>query len=332
MARHSISIIFVLLSLNTSIRAQHRAGIIDVYGLQQLKKETLIDALGIKEGDSLTVSATTLTKRLLAVKGVKKAEVSFVCCDGGKELVYVGISENNGPEIKYRRIRGSLHRLPDTLTKLHNQFFAALKVAVTKGDHADEFINGYSLYKNPEVGAIQKKFLLLADFYRKELKLVLNHSTDQEQRAIAAVFIAYMSDKRQVAEQLNAAGNDPDPLVRNNVFRAFAALGAYAFEHPELQIRLKYDYFVSLLNSIYWSDRDKALFALIPITQNLDPKLLASLKKGGIGALAEMSQWRGREHAIMACILLGRIQGWTDDQSFESWKNNDGKLLEKLHF
>ncbi len=67
-----------------------------------------------------------------------------------------------------------------------------------------------------------------------------------------------------------------------------------------------------MLHSLTWDDRDKAGFALLPLTVRRDPAVLAELRRDALPALVEMARWKTPGHADMFCTLLGRLAGMSE--------------------
>lgn len=78
---------------------------------------------------------------------------------------------------------------------------------------------------------------------------------------------------------------------------------------------------VDLLKSSYWSDRDKAMFALFALTEGRDRWLLRRIEKEAEKELSEMALWHSRSHAMLACVILGRIRGLSDQEIFDKWRD-----------
>lgn len=316
------SCILLTFAMASACRAQKPIGIIDFYGLDKVSKEAALNVLGVKEGDTLRLSTDSLERRLMQLNGVVEAAVTRICCVEGKPVLFVGIQEKGLENYPLKKIEGKPLRLPAVITKRHDAFLAALKVAVSKGDNGDDFSLGHSLNRNPAVKRVQQGFVPLADKYFTQLANVLQHAASESQREVAADVIAYAIDKQNVADQYYEALTDPSPKVRNNVFRALAGLGIYATSHPHLRLKYKADVFVWLLNSPVWSDRNKAMFSLVSLTEKRDSSLLQSLQQGATASLIEMAKWKSKGHAVLAYILLGRIAGLTEDEIFSTWNKN----------
>ena len=156
------------------------------------------------------------------------------------------------------------------------------------------------------------------------LREVLRSSSESEHRARAAEIIAYAANKQTVVNDLIRATRDPSPGVRNEAVRALALIAAFAQRHPEAHIRVPWTPFIDLLNSVVWTDRNKASFALMQLSENRVSKLLNELKVESQPSLFEMAQWKSRGHALPSFVILGRMGGMAEDAIFKAWE--DGKL------
>jgi hypothetical protein len=129
---------------------------------------------------------------------------------------------------------------------------------------------------------------------------------------IAAAWIAGYApqDKTQIAALLGSV-TDPHPGVRNNSIRVLAVL---AFHDPNIARQIPPDPFIPMLHSLDWTDRNKALALLDPITAARDPKALESLRRQALEPLRQMSHWTAWGHVSMALTLVGRIAGLPEDR------------------
>ena len=182
--------------------------------------------------------------------------------------------------------------------------------------------------KNDEARAYQEKFITHARDHHEQLREVLASSGDDQQRAVAAIVLGYASDKNTVIEDLRHGMQDPDLGVRNNSMRALGAIARLAGEKPERGIHIDPSWFVDYLNSVYWTDRNKALMALIPLTENRDSAILDRLRKDARESLIEMASWQYDGHALSAYILLGRVENLSDSEIMETWE--EGKRYEVI--
>jgi hypothetical protein len=294
-------------------------GIIDFYGLRQLSERQVREALQIREGDPGPESEKAASRaiesdkqRLRALPGVRDVEISGVCCDAGRLIVYVGIVEAGGKGYVFARPPAGKVRLPEEVVTAGQAFEEALMAAVQKGDTGEDDTLGHSLSNNPAVRAIQDRFTLFAASGQARLRDVLAHSADAEHRALAAQVLGYVADKRTVVADLTRAMRDPAEGVRNNAMRALAVIADFADRNPRLHISVAPGPFVDLLDSPVWTDRNKAVFALTVLTENRDPALLARLRQQALPSLVEMARWKSSMHALGPLLILGRVAGLPD--------------------
>jgi len=104
---------------------------------------------------------------------------------------------------------------------------------------------------------------------------------------------------------------DRNPIVRNKSIRVLAVL---AHHDPDIARQITPDPFIPMLHSLDWTDRNKALAVLDPITAARDPKALESLRRQALDPLRQMSLWTYWGHASMALALVGRIAGIPEDR------------------
>jgi hypothetical protein len=161
---------------------------------------------------------------------------------------------------------------------------------------------------------VQEGFVALADRYSQQLREVLRDSDKPQQRALAAQVFGYATDKGSVVGDLSAAMRDQDPVVRNNATRALWVIAAFARKNPDRHIQVPADPFVDLLNSLTWTDRNKASLALMSLTETRDPALLSRLREKALPALIEMARWKSRDHALAPAMVLGRVAGIPEDE------------------
>jgi hypothetical protein len=305
-------------------------GIIDFYGLRAISPAQAKQALQIKEGDAIPDTAEGFKKfqqdaqqRLEALPGVLEARLSFICCNADKTILYVGIAEKGSPVLSFLAAPQGKVRLPENIVKAGEDFQAAFMEAMQKRDFEEDDSQGYALNHYPAVHEVQERFITLASKNLSILRDVLHNSSDAGQRALAAQVIAYSADREVVAQDLAEAVHDPDGGVRNNATRALGVLAGYAQKHPELHITISAEPFVDMLNSLEWTDRNKASMVLVPLTETRDPTLLTLLRQHALPSLIEMARWKAQGHAFGACVILGRIASLQEDKITNQCWNDD---------
>jgi hypothetical protein len=290
-------------------------GIIDFYGLRRVSPEQVRAALGIAEGDSVRPEAVAgAMRRLRALPGVARAEVDINCCEAGRSLIYVGVAERGAPAPSFRGAPRGAVRLPDEIVAAVAAFDSVFMGAVLRGHAGEDRSQGHALMEDSAAGTAQRRFIALAARHLPRLREVLRHAGDAHQRAIAAQVIAYAADKRAVVPDLVRAMGDPSSSVRNNATRALILIANLAQRRPELGIRIPTETPIELLESVVWSDRNKASWLLVELTASRDPALLTALRRRALPSLVDIARWRSPGHAQAGLIILGRIAGWPDER------------------
>ena len=302
-------------------------GIIDFYGLNKVPMDRIRTALGVKEGDPFPASKANVEEQLDALPGIVQSHLEAVCCDGDKIVLYVGIEERGAAHFDLREAPEGEATLTPEIIALYRRFFDAFEDAVRRGSAAEDLTRGHSLMADPLVREIQQQFPDVAEQHLTMLRDVLRNSDDDEQRAMAAYIIGYAPKKDQIAGDLQFALRDADPGVRANAARALVALEVYAHLHPNSGIKLEPTWFIEMLNSLSWSDRERALQALQILTDSHDAQVLGQLRQRALPALAEMSRWKTLEHALPAFILTGRVAGFSEQQIQDAWTRGDRETV-----
>lgn len=298
-----------------------RIGIIDFYGVRKVKEDALRKALGVKEGDPLPRSKGDAEVRLEEVPNVVAARLEAACCEDGKAILYVGIEERGAPHFDYNDPPAALVKLPAAIHDEYVAFLSAIGLAVRAGNTTENLSEGHSLMADPGVRAHQLRFLELAAEHLPRIREVLRNSVDEEQRAIAAYVIGYAKDKQSVLPDLQYALRDPDDTVRNNAMRSLGAIAVLAARKPGDGIHVAPVWFVEMLNSLVWQDRQTAAATLVTITERRDETVLALLRERALPALADMARWKHLPHALPAFILLGRAAGFSEEEIQQAWKD-----------
>jgi hypothetical protein len=298
-------------------------GVIDFYGLNKLTQDRVRKSLGFKEGDPFPPSKANVEEQLDALPGVVESHLEAVCCDGNRMVLYVGIEERGAAHFDLREPPDGEAMLSPEIIALYRRFFDAFSEAVRRGSTAEDLTRGHSLMADPLAREIQLQFTDVAAKNLPQLRDVLRNSSDDEQRAIAAGLIGYAPKKDQITADLQFALRDADPGVRSNAARALVALAVYARLHPDSGIKLEPTWFIEMLHSLSWSDRERALKALELLTDTHDAEMLSQLRQRALPALAEMSRWKTLEHALPAFILTGRVAGLSEQQIQDAWTRGD---------
>jgi len=297
-----------------------KIGVIDYFGIRKASRERIEKALGVKVGDPLPKSKGEIELQLELVNNVLRASLEAVCCADGKAILYVGIQEKGAPVFEFHETPSdeTLH-LPEPLVDVWQAFMEQLQIAVREDKAAEDLTNGHSLMQYAPAREQQLKFPDLVDANLPLIRSVLRKSADETERAIAAFVIAYATKKASVIDDLQYAIQDPDDGVRNNAMRSLASLSVLAKLKPELEIKIPATWFVEQMNSIVWTDRNKAAYALVPLTEDRNEATLAMLKERALDSMVEMARWKSPGHSLQGFILLARTAGWEEKKIQDTW-------------
>jgi len=322
--RTTVRLLLSALLLSAPLSAQTPAiGFIEFYGLRDVAEIEIRAVLDVQVGDPQPAFPREIIDRLEEISGVNRAYVTTVCCESGESIFYVGIQEEEGDPFELRAPPQGDLTLPTEVVDTDRRFGEALQAAIVKGDAGDDMTAGHSLVTNPEARVHQEQFIVFAERYPEILRRVLRTSADPEQRAIAAQVLGYVSDKQAVVVDLLYAAQDPDRGVRNNAVRALGAIGILANAEPELGIRIPSSLFVRMLNSVVWSDRNKASSILFfSLTSPRDAETLQQLRENALPSVVEMARWK-TNHAQFCFFILGRMAGMPDAAIFEAWSGGE---------
>jgi hypothetical protein len=300
-----------------------RIGIIDYYGLRKVPRERVEKALGVHVGDPMPGSKGSVEDQIEEIPGVVMSHLEAVCCDNGKAILFVGVEEKGAAHFAFRSLPTGGAVLPQEVVDEYGTFLTALEAAVRRGSVAEDLRSGHSLMADPDTRAAQKRFTEVAAANLPVLRDVLRNSSDPEQRAIAAYILGYARRKRDVVDDLQYAMQDPDDGVRNNAMRALGAILVLASRDPGLEIQVPPTWFVEMLNSIFWTDRNKAVMVLLNLTDKRQQNVIDLIRERAIPSLAEMARWTSLQHAIGPFTLLGRVGGLSDEQIQQAWTKGD---------
>jgi hypothetical protein len=302
---------------------QFPIGIIDFYGLRSVSADAVRGALTVHVGDTLTITDDGLpavireSERLVGdVPGVERARIDAVCCDAGRLILFVGVEETGHPAPAFGPAPSGSVRLPADIVDAGRAFEAALIAVLQTGDTVEDDSRGHALNHAPGLRAVQEQYIGFARRDDTRLQRVLHESSDAEQRALAALVLGYVGDKQAVVPDLLAGLADPDSNVRNNALRSLSVFTRITMA-PALHV--PYEPIVGLLNSAVWTDRDKALLALDPLSRRRNSDLLSILRRNALDSLVEMGRWQSKGYAVLAFHILGRLAGRSEAEIDEAW-------------
>jgi len=301
-----------------------RIGVIDFYGLQRVPEARIRQALGVREGDFLPGSKGDAEEKIDRVSGVVESHLEAVCCDSGKMILYVGVEERGAAHFDIRDApEGGDARLPDEILSTYRRFQETLAAAVRRGSTAEDLTQGQSRMADPSARAVQDMLPALVTDHLSQVRSVLRSSDDDDQRAAAAYVIGYAPNKKDIIDDLQYALKDPEPEVRGNAARNLTALAVRARLNPKEGIKIEPTWFIEMLNSLSWSDRNRALSALQILTDARDASALDQLRERSLQSLIEMARWKTLAHALPAFVLVGRVAGLSEEQIQAAWSKGE---------
>jgi hypothetical protein len=292
-------------------------GSIDFYGLHNVAADAARRALGIALGDVLPDSAAraAIVARLRAIPGVQDARLVAVCCEpSGRTMLFVGIAEPGAPRPTFHAAPTGNVRLPAEVVARDSVFSLRLLDAVRAGRSAEVDSGGHEFFADSALKAIQHEYLAFTATHIPLVRDVLAHSASSDQRVLAAELLDYAPDVRTVIPDLVAAMRDPMSDVRNAAMRALWVIAAYGQKEPSTGIHVPAAPFIDLLWSLDWTDRNKSSFALSELTVSRDSTLLSELRARALRPLVDIARWSDPGHAYPGVMLLGRIEGRSDQQ------------------
>lgn len=316
-------LIATLLTSGLALAQPPQIGTIDFYGARKTSEATLRKALRVREGEPLPQPKADAEERLEGVPGVVRAHLEATCCEDGKAILYVGIEEKGAAHFDYRQPPTQELSLPAEIIAAYAKFLGFVEEAGRRGIIAEDLTNGHSLMAYPPARALQEQFISLAKDHLPEIQKVLRESVSEENRAMAAYVIGYSHRKTEVVKDLLFALQDPDDTVRGNAIRSLAAFAVLARLQPDSGLKISPTWFIEMLNSIFWTDRNNAAVSLVTLTDSRDPATLSQLRERALPSLIEMARWKHLAHALPAYILLGRVEGIPEKELQEAWSKGE---------
>jgi len=313
----------LFLALASGYAQDLRFDTLDFYGLHKVSESQVRKTLGVREGDRMPASKGDAEAKLDQISGVVESHLEAVCCDNGQTVLYVGIEEKGAPHFDLREPPEREVALPDEIVGTYNRFLEAAQAAARRGSTDEDLTHGHPLMADGSARAVQEMFPALADQYLLQIRDVLRNSDDEAQRAMAAYVLVYATRKSEVVNDLQYGLKDADAGVRNNAARSLVALSVLAKLDPSSEVRISATWFIEMLNSLSWSDRNRALWALQTLTDSRDPLVLDQLRTRALDALVDMARWKTLSHALPAFILLGRVAGMPEPEIQSAWTRGD---------
>ena len=298
----------VLLLLASLASAQDlKVGSIDFFGYEGLDVAAVRAALPLKAGDAFVPSRKQeIVDAATRTLGKPPTDVTFVCCDSeGKGMVYIGLAGHSSVQPNWNAQPSGTARLPEPALRLHQELLDVSAKAVQAGSAREDQAQGYAWSADRATQEKQKALQEFALANEKLVTSVLAGSADAEHRAAAATAAGYIRQSREQAAVLAQASLDPDATVRNNAIRA---LGVLVRAKPELARGLRAGGLIELIRSGQWTDRNKASFLLLALSQSGDKQIAEAIRARAVPALMEVASWQAAGHAQPARTVLERLK------------------------
>jgi hypothetical protein len=277
-------------------------------------RASLADLAGRPVSADLEARARSAEK----LAGVGEVGIDAVCCDGGTTTLYVAVRKAGVPAARFRPAPRDSVRLPAPIVSLGARLDSALADAARRGAVREDQSAGHSLMEDSTARVVQREFMTVAVSQDSLLRAVLAGASEAGHRALAGEILAYAPDKAAIVAPLLEAVRDPDPAVRNVASRALWIIAVYAAEHPKEGIAIPSAPFIDLLQSVEWTDRNKAAMVLMQLSTSRDSSLLTALRERAFDPLVDMARWANMGHAFPGVVMLGRIAGITEEAIFEA--------------
>jgi hypothetical protein len=293
-------------------------GSIDLYGTEGVDAHAVRANLPLKVADFAPMNTSNTHIAFEKATGHSPIEVASVCCDvQGRAMIFVGLGGRRPPNAP--KPTESI-RLAKSLLDVYDEFGPELLSAV-KTHAPEEHSSGYALSAAPGLRAIQLRMHEAALAHTPELIKVLDRSNDDPSRRAAAHLLGYAQRSQQQVDALGKAAQDPDEGVRNNATRA---LGVLVKAFPETADRMNLDYFLALIHSPVWTDRNKAAMVLEAVSKR--SSAAERIREGALAPLVEMARWNA-PHRMTAWMILGRIGGLKEEILAEKIKKGHGEQI-----
>jgi hypothetical protein len=255
------------------------------------------------------------------------ASVHPVCCEGGRTMVYVGVAEEGVPRLELRPAPDGAIRLSDDVVMTGQRFDEAHRMAILRGILSEDISQGHSLMSDSIARRIQMRYIEIAARDLDTLRTVLRTSASADHRALAAEILGYAPNKQSVVDDLVYAMRDPSVGVRNNATRALALIALLGQKQPASGIRVPYEPFIDLLNSLTWTDRNKASLALMQLTESRDATVLAALKARAFDSIVDIARWTNPGHSLAGVSILSRMAGIPDAEAFAMFERGEKEKI-----
>jgi hypothetical protein len=295
--------------------AKDKIDLVEFFGYQGIDLQPLRAALPPAPGWVFDEKAEARIRQTVKqITGRDATDVAPVCCNQqGNAVLFIGLAGKSSQPFRLNPKPAGAVRLPADYLKLMADLDREIEAAIRKGGDApmEDDSQGYALIHYPPAQKLQIDLRDYARAHEAVLYDVLENSSDNYQRAQAAIGVGYAArSPRQIAALVHAS-RDPDAGVRDEAARA---LGVLLRSDASLAPQIPPADFIEMASSGIWMDRNKSSLVLDLLTRSRDPQLLARIEAAAWQPLLEMALWRDDSHAVMGRWILGRIRGFSEER------------------
>jgi hypothetical protein len=316
------------LAVTSTQPKQVRVGLIEFLSTEGMDVEKARSVLPVHQGDELPADQPPELEKdirhaLKTALGQEPTNVLIICCTKRwGYMIFIGLGGANSHFPTIPAPTGNAC-LSEEAMRISDDALNAAVEAQRTGKGAEDDSRGYALFYDPAVRAKQMVLRRYAVPHERSIERALLSCGKVEQRRAAGLLLGYsLKSKRQIAALVHA-GHDPDDEVRNNAVRSLSVLSRSssktAFEIPAQGL-------IDLLNSGFYSDRNKASLLLETITSTRDPVLLRQMRSQCLPSLIEMARWP-YPLSRPFLVMLGRIAGIDETRIHELMENGKGEDL-----
>lgn len=306
-------------------------GVIEIYGARKVPVKKIKSVLGFTEGDIMPPSRGDIEDRLDKIPGVVASRLEASCCDNGKMTVYVGIEEADNRHFVFHRSPTGSVAFPVAVAGQYHDFLDAVSLSLRRGKVDEDLTNGYSLMADPDCRDHQEYFRAYAADGLPTIEDVIHHSSDPEQRTLAAYLLQYAPrgprTTPNILDDLQYALLDVEDNVRETAMQSLRAIMVGGRLHPEEHIRIEPTWLIELMNSVVWTDRRDASEVLVNLTDKHDQATLDLLRERALDSVVEMARWHDLKYALPGFILAGRIAGLSEQEIQDAWINGNREAV-----
>jgi hypothetical protein len=313
----------------TSFQSQQiPVGVIDFFGTEGMDVEKARSVLPVHQGDEIPEGQSAQLEKeirhaLENALGQEPTNVQIFCCSKRwGYTIFIGLGGANSHFSTIAAPTGNTC-LSEEAMHIYNDALNPWTEAQRSGNGAEDDSRGYALLYDATVRAKQMVFRQYAVHHERSIERALLSCRNVEQRRAAGILLGYcLKSKRQIAALVHA-GHDPDQEVRNNAVRSLDVL---ARSSRKTASEIPAQGFIDLLNSGFYSDRNKAFVLIEMLTSTRDPKLLRQMRSECLPSLIETARWQAGM-ARLSLVMLGRIAGIDEARIHELIESGKGEDL-----